>query len=384
MKRTTKFFALVVALIVLLSGCQGLTDTSWAFEHEGQRLPAGTYILFINDAFLRGADMLVQDRIDWDNARIGMEEEYPDQGPPDIFAMTSEEMFDTPLEGMRFYDWVTAEAQNLSRRYFAVNALLAQHEIEPSLEDMAQAMMSASAEYQDGQQFYRQLGVGETSLLLFFIHGVNHGALFEGLYGSGGPYEIPQAEIRAHFDEQFVAGQEIIFLKAEPFLTGDETEEEAAEIIQAAEETNEEIRELAQEFLERLLAGEAFEQLQYEHELEFSPNPENVMRQPPGVLDFLTRRDNVFHHNQAVLDGLDALSVGDAGVFEDEWVIAVVRRLDTLANQDAVDEQMSEILNYLRYEDHFLPMLDELGKTLPLRVNNNAINRYTLGTLWQD
>ena len=379
MKRTTKFIALVVAILVLLAGCQGLTDTSWVFERGEQRLPAGLYILFINDAFMRGGGELIEAWVEWSN-------ENPDQeegGPPDILDMTPEEMFEVEFEGMRFYDWVVAEAQNSARRYFAVLDLLEKYDIESDMLQMALAMATARTDFQENEQFYTSLGIGENSVLLFYIHDIDLHSLFNGLYGPGGPYEVPQEELRAHFGESFLAGQELIFVKDTPIFSGDETEEEAAAAIEEAEELLAELRELAQEFLERLLEGEAFEQLQYEREMMFAFDTDGIVRQPPGTLDFIITQENEFFFNQAVLDGLPTLSFGEAGIFEDEWVIAVVRRLDPFAIEDATEGYMDMIVRTMRFDDYFLPMLDELGSTLPLRVNNAAVNRYTLANLMQ-
>ena len=371
MKRITKFIALVVALLVFLTGCQAtMTDTSWAFELEGERLPAGVYILFMNDAFMRATDIMVDEWMAW-------EEEYEGQErPPSVFDMTPDEIFDAKVEGMRVYDWVLAEAQDLTRQHLAVKSMLTQFGIEPDSELLADTLASARNDYRTHEQFFRAIGVAESSLAMTYRAAADQIALFRGLYEEGGPFEIPQSELNAYFDENFLRGQELIFFKEMPTFTGEETDEELAEAIAANEEANEELRELAQEFLERLEGGEAFEQLQYERDLMFSPNPELVDRQAPGVLDFLARRDVQFF-NPAVLEGLGTLSTGEAAIFEDDWVIAVVRRLDTFADQAALDQHLDMLLWTMRFEDHFIPLIEETARTLPLFVNTAAINRYS-------
>ncbi|MCL2856443.1 MAG: hypothetical protein FWE19_01790 [Oscillospiraceae bacterium] len=382
MKRITKFIALAVALLVFLAGCQ-MTDTSWVFELEDERIPAGTYMLFLNEHLTRGTNMLIEEWIEWMEQADENSEE-----PPNIFEMSADEILNVQLEGMRMQDWALAETQNFIRQFFAVRTLLVEHDIEPDIFESAIALMSANAEYRENEQRFREMGVAESSLALAYLSSVNMSALFNGLYGEGGPYEIPQAELSAHFDENFVAGQELIFFKYIPPLTGEESEEERAEIVQEFQEANDGMRAVAQDFLERLESGEyTFEQLQFERELLFSPNPEDVMQQRPGILDFVTSIDNPTHHNQIVVDGLTELSVGEAGIFEDELIITVVRRLDVFSVEGAMDEHMNAAIWALRFEDVFMPMLEELGATLPVVVNSAAVSRYNpsflMNIIWE-
>ena len=378
MKRITKFIAIVASLLIFLTSCQ-MRDTSWVFAYGEERMPAGAYILLVNNAFSRGHDILLNEW--WELA-----EEYPEQErEPSISQLLQEgrldEVFNLQIEGVRLYDWVLAEAQAQARQHFAVSYLMAEHGIEADPSDMLMALLEAQAAYAMDEEFFRSIGVVETSMVYIHISTTNLFALFEGLYSRGGPYEIPEAELIAYF----FAGQELIFPKEIPELTGEKTEEEMAQVQQAAREANEELRELAQEFLERLQDGEAFELLQYELALMFSPNPDAVERQRPGAFDFLAMKDSPIH-NQATLDGLNILSVGNAGIFEDDWVIAVVRRLDTSAvmaamNEQAMDDQIENLIWTTRFEDYFLPMIEELANTLPIDVNNAALNRYTLSVL---
>ena len=372
MKRITKFIALAVALLVLLAGCQ-FRDTSWVFELNDERVPAGAYILVLNDNLVRGANILIEEWLEW-------EEEYPDQErPPAIFDATPSEALNFEIEGMRLEDWALAETNNFFRQHFAVRTLLDRYDIEPDVLEMFFAIHAASSEYSQQEQMFREMGVGEGSLTFVYLSNASLGSLFRGLYEQGGPREIPEDEFAAYFEENFVAGQEIVFVKEEPVLTGEESEEERAEIVRAAQEANQELRELAESFLERLLSGEyTFEQLHYERDLMYSPDPSGVMLQPPGALDFVTRIEGAFLFNEAVIEGLPTLSVGEAGVFEDDWVIAVVRRLDLSdADQNVLDEERDEFLWGTRFEDDFMPLLEELGESLPIVTNQAAVNRYT-------
>ena len=374
MKRIIKIIALVITMLVLFTSCR--TDTSWVADWGEERLPAGSYILFLEDSYNRGLQMLVDEYLEWEEAGIDLDER------PSIFDMDVEDILELELEGIRFYDWVHIEARNSIYRYFAVRALLDEYDIEADLFEMGMAIMGANDEYRAHEESFRSMGIGEHSLVLNRMSAVNHVALFLGLYDRGGVYAIPQDEIRAYFEENFVAGNELIFFKEMPHLLGEETEEEIAQEMQRVQEVNIELRELAEEFLERLQGGESIEQLQYERDLMYTSEPELINVQAPGVLDFITRvEEHNIHHNEIVVEGLQSLSVGESGIFEDEWLIVVVRRLDVLANQRAMNEQMEELVWSMRFEDSFLPLLDEVGRTLPITINEAAINRYTLSRL---
>lgn len=371
MKRA-RVLAIVLAatmLAVLFAGCQ-TTDTSWVLDHEGERLPAGAYILFVNQALIEATNIVYNEWEDWEPS---YENEEP---PPSLLEMSTQEILNLPLHGTRLYDWVVSEAVRLSRRYLALTAKMAQLGIEPDPENLAMAMRDAAADYRLNEAMFREIGVAEFSLALNYRSSVYMEALFDALYNPGGPREVTMSELLRYFEENFVRGQEIVFFLENVSANQFESDEEYLEAQVSAQMNNAMVRALAESFLERLQDGESFEQLTYERDQMFSPNPENVEMPQEGQLAFLTRNDNMFM-NQSTVEGLNSLAIGQFGIFEDEWVISLVQRLETQLDPRDLENHREEIVFGLRFEDDFLPLLDELGAQLPISVNNAAIARYS-------
>ena len=372
-KPLKKLVALSLAILILLAGCQ-TTDTSWAFELEGERLPAGAYILFQNQALMTATDRLYQDWLDWERS------DDPDAPEPAfVFDLSPSEMLAAEIDGISMRDWVINEAQRLARQHFAVLALLDEFEIAVDPVLLAQADAAAQRDYQQGEADFREIGVAESSLALVYRASVSLNALFDGLYGEDGVQQVPEAEIRAYFDENFIRGQELFFWKDEVYPEYFEDEAELVEAQRAADAENARLRELASAYFERLSAGEAIEDLQYELDLELRGEDAGVTRSPTGGLDIILRRDtqNHFMFSQEMIDTLISTAVGQSAMTENDSAIILVRRLDLFESTSDLEDYRAEIIHSLRHGDQFFAMLDERAAELPVIVNQNAINRYS-------
>ena len=352
MNRIKKFTAILLAMLIFLTGCQVLSDTTWAFELEGERMPAGAYILFMNQATMQAFGILQQQWLEWEPAFEG------DLLPTHVEDMTSREILNSDVQGVNFSDWVIAEAQVLARRHFAVQAKMAELGISLDPDEIAHAAARAQNEYHDG---FRQIGVAESSLAFLHESSAAITKLFFEMYRAGGAYEISPQEMRDYFGENYVRGHQLII-----WLPADAPHDEQIK--------------LARSLYERMRAGEAIEDLQYDLSVEL--RGEGTLH-PPGSLDLLARKDDP-NFDPTVLTGLASISVGQSAMFEEEHAIILVRRLDVFENPGDMDMMRDEIIFSMRHDDHFLPMLDQLGNELPIRVNQAAIRRYGPASLLAD
>jgi len=362
--------ALTIAILMLITGCQ-TADASWVFEHEGERLPAGAYILFMNQALGDATRMLQAEWFEWEPSYEG------EEWPPHPFDMSDREILNSDIEGMRLYDWVIREAGRISMRHIAASSMLSQYGISLDQTEIADAETAARREYQQQSRVFRDIGVAESSLVLIRKSPITLNALFDGLYGPGGAYEVPQREIMSYFEDNFVKGQQLLFWKTQVFEGDYETEEDLAEARRLAVEANEELMRLALDFMERLEEGEAIEDLQYDLSRHFSADPDSVVRTEDGELDFIIRRDNFNALTQTEMESLLNAPVGESLLVEDDEVIMLMRRLDILENPQDLEDHQESILFWLRHDDVFLPLLDQRGEELAVIVNEAAIRRYS-------
>ena len=371
-KPLKKLAALSLALLILLAGCQ-TADTTWAFELEGERLPSGAYILFQNQALINATDRLYQDWLAWDRSE---DREGPE--PAFIFDLSPSEMLSVEIDGMAMRDWVVIEGQRLARRHFAVLSLLDEYEIEVDPALLAQADAAARREYQQSEASFREIGVAESSLALTYRSSVSLNALFEGLYGEEGAQPVPEAEIRAYFDENFFRAQHLFFWKDEVHPEDFEGQAELAEAQRLAEQENARLRELANTYLERLRDGEAIEDLQYELDVELGGEDASFGRSRPGGLDVIIRRDtqNHFLFPQEMMDALGATAPGQSAMVESDSAIILIRRLDIFERASDLEDHREEIVHSLRHGEPFFAMLDERADELPIVANQNALSRY--------
>jgi len=368
-----KIAALSLALVLLLAGCQA-ADTSWAFEWEGERMPAGVYILYINQALVSATNQMHQEWLNWQ----GPEEDRP----PSLWDLTSSEILDLQVDGIRLYDWVIHEGQRLARHHFAVQALLSEFEIELDPVEMAAITAAAQRDYQAQEAHLRGLGVAESSMVGSYRARTAQFSLFFGLYGEGGAFEVPEAEVRNYFDQNFVRGQELIIWLEEVWEDNYDDETALAEARQVADQENARLRALAGDFLARMRDGEAIEVLQYELDRELRGPDANVTQSVPGELDVLLPQVLEGQHSfldEILVDSLIATPVGQSGQFENDGFILLVRRMDIFANPNDLEERRERIIHSLSWETDFLALLDERAGRLPVLVNQAAIDRYGPG-----
>ena len=374
MKLTKIIAASVLAFLILLSGCQ-INDTSWAFEFEGERMPAGVYIMFMNQALFSAYDILHQEWLDWTPA-------YPGQAEPmHIMDMRPRDIMNASIEGMRLYDWVLREAQVLARRHFAVQAKLAQRGIEPDPAEMMSAAAAAAADFRANGDNFREIGVSESSLAIAYQSSVALTTLFDALYGEGGNYEVTEQQIRDYFRENFIRGQELVFFKAQLHPWAFEAEENMIEDQARVDAENADMMEMALSFQDRLRAGEDIALLQFELAMFHSPMGGEIPL--PDDSDFVVRTDNERALHPTVREGVLSLSNGQVGLFEDDDIIAVVRRMDVLENPQHLAMHREQIRVSMRYDDYFLPLLDYTAWNLPIVVNDASMRRYSPSSLMQ-
>ena len=361
MKRMKTFLAITIATLIFLTGCQ-LRDTTWVYELDGERLPAGVYILFLDQALLSATELYHEEWLTWEPA-------YPDQErPPSLWDVTPSEMLNLPVEGVRFYDWMVTEAQRLSRQYFAVYSLLEQYEIPMDPDLVEQTDQEARTDFQGRRDLLHEIGVAESSLIRVHRFALALNTLFHGLYDEDGPHAVDEDELREFFEANYVRGSYMLFWKDALSPTEDETEEALREV----EEANAELRQLAETLLVRVNEGEDL--MTFWGELDPS-----VVRFS-GELFIVAKKDN-HSFDEIAIDGLAQTRVGQGGIFESDTFIALVQRMDVLENEADLTMRRRELSFHLRYEDHFNPMLDQRGSELPLIVNEASIRRYSPANL---
>lgn len=370
MKRFVKPLAVFLAAFILLTGCQ-MTDTSWAYSYNEETMPAGLYINYLLTSYSDAVNKLYEEE------QAAMLLNY-DPDAASVADMKMKDVLKLELEGVPVSDWVTANTQKLAKRYFAVNAKMAEAGVTQSQADIDTAATAARSSMDSYSELYRTNGIAESSLALSIQSELAKEQLFLELYGKGGQLEVPESELKEYFSSKYAKMQHMYFVK--PTINSveyDESDPEGTKNEEKLAQLQTEIEANARGYFERLEGGESIEDLVYEREKEQSEDPDSVTKYNAGELDFIISDEDVAYVGQTMLDGIFSAKPGDYLFLEDDNYYYLVHVLDVLEDPDDMDSYRDNLLYEMRFEDVYLPMLDELGGTLELTVNQNSLNRYT-------
>ncbi|MGI6404227.1 MAG: hypothetical protein ACOX0K_08495 [Oscillospiraceae bacterium] len=391
MKQITKLLAVLLAVTLLLAGCQ-TANTSWVYSYQEDSMPAGVYICMLLNAYGEAVTKLQEAQ----DAEIAALQESLGEGaelentPKRISERKPKEIYRMQLDGMSVSDWMVQRADQSAREYYAVQNKMQELGLSLSQADIAGTLSSAASAIENTPEFYKKNGIAENSLALMLQNDLAVHQLFHALYEEGGEFEVSQEELSAYFAETYSKIKMMFFYKVNE---SDLSEEEAADSEQAAklvEEKNEALRQKAQGYLTRLQAGEAIEDLNTEYELETAKEsvegtedavPE-VEPTKPGELNMIVTEAQASYYGEPLIRAAFDTPVGEAVLVEDTNFFFLVQRADILEDPADLQSYQENLLHAMRYDSDFLPKLEEWGRALDIQVNQAAVSRYLPSKLY--
>ena len=391
MKQITKLLAALLAVALLLAGCQ-TANTSWVYSYQEDSMPAGVYICMMLNAYGEATQKL-QEAQDAEIAALQAnlaEGAQLENTPERISQKDPKDIYNMELDGMSVSDWMVERAGRSAREYYATRQKMQELGLSLSEADLANSQASAAEGVKSSPEFYNKNGIAESSLALMLQNDLAVHQLFHALYEEGGEFAVTQEELQAHFAKQYSKIKMMFFYKADQ---GDLSEEEAADEKKAAkllEEKNSELRQKAEGYLTRLKAGEAIEDLNTEYELETAKEsvegtedavPE-VEPTKPGDLNMIVTEDQASYFGEPLVRAAFDTPVGEAVLVEDTAFFFLVQRADILEDPADMQNYQESILHEMRYDSDYLLKLEEWGKALDIQANPAAIKLYTPSRLY--
>lgn len=384
MRIKSKLTAAALGGVLLLTGCS-MNNVSYAYEKDGERMPAGVYITGMIAAYGEA----------WQQAKTD-DLRYPEK--KDVLAVQ--------MDGQTGEAWISARTRALALQYYGVEKGAADRGIALTEEERS-ALLSTTAGIWSGEmanQIYQSVmyfgiepgaqqflwlhsgeqflenGIVQSSLESYLQNQELRGKLFLALYDTDGETPVPESEIKDRFVADYAKAGMMSFYKAS---TVDETvgESRTQEDIEAdklaAREKDAKVKEDAERFLERLKSGEAIEDLQHDYNVqnkaEDAADPEKPAEGSLNITVELNSTDPMFRDMAAMIS---SVPVGEAGLQEDEYGYYLIKRLDLKDDEASYQSNRFTVLQKLKNDD-YEAQLEAWGAEAAPVVNTAALNKYT-------
>ena len=247
---------LAVTTVMGLGGCS--SRVSYAMEIDGEKIPAGLYILYSGYAY-----QLAQQKLT---------EEQPD-------LKTTEEGFDwtaQKVSDMDFMDYVRQEALNSCKRYTAANKLFDELNIALEKDDkdsindsvnsqwdyeipeIASSNMSYLKGFSTIGEYYESIGVSKASLKLYVTASFKSSKIFDYYYGEGGVEEVSKEDKGKWIEENYALSRYFAISIKDSEGNVIESKTELALI-----------KKMAEEYADKLNKGESYKDV-YDEYVEYS------------------------------------------------------------------------------------------------------------------
>ena len=327
---------LIAAIALSFTAC---SDTTWAFEDNGQRYPAGVYLCELLNAYSSAAS-LVED--------------------------SSQNILRQEIDGQSASDWIVQEADRLVKEFIYVEREFANRQLELSEDDKVTIQNQLDYQWQYLESAYEKNGIAESSLEMVLTNTMKRQAIFEDIYGEGGSQEVSEADLKNTFEEEYLKVRMITFSKTNS--SGEDlTDSELSEL-----ET------LARSYFDRARNGEDMEDLIVERETEQAEaNNTELSHDHSEVTDhaaILNYEDSTM--TDEVKERFQSAANDEILYIDDEAYIIVAQKLDILADSEDFDTYRDTILNLMKGEE-FDQMITEQIASLTPAYNSAALSRYT-------
>lgn len=360
--------AVTSAMALSLASCG--KDTTWGAKIDETELRAGIFIYYQSDAFSRAYD-------------------YMTETDTDVMAIT--------IDGKSTADWVNDEAVKGMQEYVAVENKF--NELGLTFENKEEELAKANVEqwWEYVSEYFEGIGVSQESYLDIVINGEKKAAIFDYYYGEGGEKEVAEADIKAHLNENFARIKYIDM----PLKDGE------GNLLKSEDKA--EIKAMAEDYIERMKNGEAFEDISDEYDEYYNGLIEAAAAETTD--DTTTADDNTIELNldettadteeddELVLLGSvtsadypvpsasvnekvvgDAMAVGEYQLIEEDEIYYIVYKMDLFADEEYYDYKKTDVLNELKGEE-FDATIASWTESQNVVINDAAVKRYKVEKL---
>ena len=366
-----KLSAVAVTATMALSLASCGQDTTWGAKIDETELRAGIFIYYQSDALSRAYD-------------------YMTENDTDVMAIT--------IDNMSTEDWVNDQAVKGMQEYVAIENKF--NELGLVFDNNEEELAKANVEqwWSYVSEYFESIGVSQQSYLDVVINNNKKAAIFDYYYGQGGEKEVAEADIKNYLTDNFARIKYIDM----PLKDGE------GNLLKSEDKA--EIKAMAEEYIERMKNGEAFEDISDEYDEYYNglieaanatevTDAEFTTDTTDEPVDNLTATEETEEADELVLLGSvtsadypipsasvnekvvgDALNVGEYLLIEEDEIYYIVYKMDLFADEEYYDYKKTDVLNELKGEE-FDATVDSWTANQNVVVNDAAIKRYKVEKL---
>lgn len=328
---------------VIILGATSCGDTSWALQVDGEKLPAGIYLLNQNRALQEAKQN-------------------------DDFDAKLKNMWDNKIDDKSLDQWVTDETKVLTKRYAQVEKLFKEKKLELTKDELKSLEENTESMWQYMSKTYEELGISKESYAKIMENTFKESALFKSVYGEKGEKAVSNDEIKKYYNENYLK------VNIAPYLTVDSSTGKAI-----SDEEKKKLEEKAKADLKRIQDGENIKTIIAERNKATTPSDDKSDTKEE-VTEESTQMEIRKSENASISDKLasqifEKTAGGKTELLSDENGFYIVKSYETKLSDEELKTKKDSILSQYKYEE-FEKYLDEKAKDLSVKENNNAINTF--------
>lgn len=354
MLKRSKFISLFLALsmIFTLVSCNS-NEPDWIYKSGESTISPGLYLYYQFLSF---------------DTALGKLKEKVDNGEiTDTDNINVKDMFDYTLEDIPVKQWVEENTLKLCKRHIVTSQKSDQPDLALTESEVSQNSQSAKQTYDTNSYLYSQLGIGAESYESAQLQNQIATKLFRQLYGKDGEHAVPDEEVQAFFDENYIYTFSFpVYISG---LSGDDLKAREAQIEELIEKLNsgadfmESAREFENAFPE---SDESLKMIKEETtETEFLnlvPKDKTQTTVPAGVYNAVWNMNSYKTYQR---------------VNADANIIYIVARHDIASNAAHLLIYRDSLVMQMKQDD-FNNLIDEMAQEITFEENSTAFKKYNI------
>lgn len=334
---------LMAGLVVI--GTTSCGDTSWAMEIDGQKLPAGIYLINQSTALNQAS------------SEEGYDEELKDK-------------WDNKIGDLKLEEWVNNKAKDLTKRYVVVENLFKEKGLTLTEEEVANVESNVEYLWTYTSETYEKLGVSKDSYYKSMENQAKQEAIFKKIYGKDGEKAVSDDDLKKYYADNYLKVNVASYSTKNAETGKDMTEEEKKDVENKANED-----------LKRIQEGTSIATIL--EELNPSASQTNEDGTTQAVETPTEEETQIEIHkegNNQISDELtkqifEKAVINQPVLLSDENGFYIVKSYETSLKNEEIETKRLDILYRYKLKE-FEAYLDDLGKDLKSTENKNAINTF--------
>ncbi len=343
-----KLLAVLIAVLIvagIFSGCASTSTTpaEGVASHGEYSIGGGLYMRFMLDAY-------------------NLATTHNTEG---------EDLLSITIEDKDAAQWINDTTALDVQRYIGTMNKFEELGLEYTDTDQAEVDAYAAQMLTNYAMLFEPNGIGLQTLKDYYEYSTKSSDIFLHYYGEGGEMEVPAEEVEQYLKENYNLTQVMVFDKPMPTLDDDGNEiQPTQEEIDAAEAN-------ARSYYDRIVAGESFDDLYVEWEIDIYEGEENIphTHDDPLAHNLYTQMADP-NLPLAYTEVMDTAPLNEVQFIEDEYGYYVAIRLDVLADGSVQANYSTTALMELRSEE-YREMAAQWGADLGITYNDSELATYT-------